>query len=143
MACTIKITGILQIAITDRVMIEKIKCMQSSLPVEANWLDSSDLHITLVHQKYIKPNKQKFDKLDLIPPIFELDDKLYMVQRSNKTSWIALVKDQHSMQEYVNSVLESVELPLNPENRVYHASLANLTGNPFHSVGDVSWDDIK
>lgn len=138
----VKHTGILKLTLDDNAL-EHVVQLTRTLPEHANRLSSHDLHVTLVHQNILKPHKKMLQTLELPPgPRAVLGDETFMIERSDRTSWIALVKNWEEMQEYVNAVMILLGEPLNPEKRVFHVSLANLSGSPFASVGDVKHSDI-
>lgn len=58
------------------------------------------------------------------------------MEREGKKSLFVLVNEQDALKAYMDNLGPSlgIELQIEP-NRVYHVSLANLTGNPMDSVG--------
>ena len=109
--------GILMIKINSSDFAE-VKALQSDLPEDAVPLDQEDLHVTLLHQSTLKPFVDQLEKVDLpVAPRIKL-------------------KNQDEMKNYVQKVMELLgSQNTNPEpERVFHISLANLTGNPGDSV---------
>lgn len=79
------------------------------------------------------------------PPPLLLGERVFKVERPHlkRASWIVLCQQQEDFRHYVNKVLLQFGLSPDPEpRRVYHVSLANLKGDPFMSVGDVSVSDL-
>ena len=111
--------------------------MQSVLPDNAVLLDEKDLHVTLVHQSILKPfRKQIKDMTFPPPPPIVLEDDIWERQSLDKKSWAVRLVNQEEMREYVKNIMEMLgSQNTNPEpERVFHVSLANLTGNPHDSV---------
>ena len=111
--------------------------MQSVLPDDAIILDEEDLHVTLVHQSILKPfRKQIKDMTFPPPPPIVLEDDIWERQSLDKKSWAVRLVNQEEMREYVKNIMEMLgSQNTNPEpERVFHVSLANLTGNPHDSV---------
>lgn len=145
---TLELTGILQC----RILLEKrdlqFEALFKQLPDEAEMVD--ELHITLAHQKIITPAQISNSEWRLIRP--ELSDRLPLVEfgtlvhainRGKKRSWIVLLENQMEWRRFVNKCMTVLGLILNPEPyRIYHITLANLTGSPFDSVGDIDVSDF-
>ena len=111
--------------------------MQSVLPDDAIILDEEDLHVTLVHQSILKPfRKQIKDMTFPPPPPIVLEDDIWERQSLDKKSWAVRLVNQEEKREYVKNIMEMLgSQNTNPEpERVFHVSLANLTGNPHDSV---------
>ena len=111
--------------------------MQSVLPADAILLDEEDLHVTLVHQSILKPfRKQIKDMTFPPPPPIVLEDDIWERQSLDKKSWAVRLVNQEEMREYVKNIMEMLgSQNTNPEpERIFHVSLANLTGNPHDSV---------
>ena len=143
----VKFTGILKLSLDDEAL-GRVKELWTRLPQRARPLSEDNLHVTLVHQKILRPFKDFMAGL-ILPegPRVDLDDKsIYEIERSDRRSWIVLVKNQDEMREYVRGISDMLTAGLNGakivEDRVFHVSLANLDGSPFASVGDVRWADV-
>ena len=111
--------------------------MQSVLPDDAILLGEEDLHVTLIHQSILKPfRKQIKDMTFPPPPPIVLEDDIWERQSLDKKSWAVRLVNQEEMREYVKNIMEMLgSQNTNPEpERVFHVSLANLTGNPHDSV---------
>ncbi len=111
--------------------------MQSVLPDDAILLGEEDLHVTLIHQSILKPfRKQIKDMTFPPPPPIVLEDDIWERQSLDKKSWAVRLVNQEEMREYVKNIMEMLgSQNTNPEpERIFHISLANLTGNPHDSV---------
>lgn len=141
----VKFTGILKLTL-DEAALASVRTLWTTLPSSARPLAVEDLHVTLIHQRHLKPFKSFLSGFSFPEgPSVKLGRKAFMIKRPDRTSWIALIEDQKSLQEYVHGINEIMLAKFNmriDENRVFHVSLANMDGNPFASVGDVNWDDV-
>ena len=128
--------GILKASPNESV-ISQLKTLQSFLPEEAVRIEPHNLHVTLIHQSILKPFSEQLKELDLpdAPPII-LDDEVFQRKSPGKKSWAVRLVNQDEMREYVQNIMEMLgSQNTNPEpERVFHVSLANLTGNPHDSV---------
>jgi len=141
------------------VPIDEVSGFFDELPERAKRLKDDAFHITLLHQKYAKPNSMLFASvlglLDtrlehlkvpfLDPPKLWLGSQVHHVARQGpeKEAWIVLCANQDSWRRYVNKLLYAIGDLAEPEpRRVYHATIANLKGDPFSSIGDVCVDDL-
>jgi hypothetical protein len=149
----VEFTGILQCKIAPgEVEDPRLKTLIEQLPEEAKVIDG--LHVTLVHQHYLKPMKRSIELTanfepqtgSMWPPFIpevDLGERIHIVERGKKKAWIVLMRNQFEWRAYVNRCMAMLGLPTNPEPyRVYHITLANLTGKPFDSVGDVDVSDF-
>lgn len=139
----VKLTGILKLEL-DPEALEHVRRLQAALPPGAKPLAEHDIHVTLVHQRIMK--KIAFMLTDgpwETGPTIQLADKIHQIDRQDRRSWIALVKNQREVREFVDGFLSPFDASVDREpGRVFHVSLANLDGSPFASVGDVRWDDV-
>ena len=102
-------------------------------------LTGKDLHITLASGPEWKKEKNRI-QLPVPEPDFRIDleDPRKITQR-NRTSWYSRVRQQKEMSQYVKDILGKV-----PNlNRIYHVSLANMTGRVGDSVAMVEHKQIK
>tara|TARA_R100001086_G_scaffold241171_1_gene167902 strand:- start:809 stop:1258 length:450 start_codon:yes stop_codon:yes gene_type:complete len=132
----VKLQGILKIELPP-IIISEIDALRAMLPEEAVRLRPEDLHVTLVHQSILKPFKKQLKHLKLPdPPEIILDDQVFERTSPGKKSWAVRLSNQQEMREYVKNIMEMLgSQNTNPEpERVFHVSLANLTGNPHDSV---------
>ena len=121
----------------DASILPQLKSLQSFLPEEAIRLNPEDLHITLIHQSILKPFRKEIEKIELPEaPKAILDDEVFERKSPGKKSWAVRLINQEEMREYVKNIMEMLGSEnTNPEpERVFHISLANLTGNPHDSV---------
>jgi hypothetical protein len=132
----VKYQGILKLSLSPDA-ISQAKEMQASLPEEAIKLQDKHLHVTLIHQSVLKPFRKQIKSLELPPPPeVYLDNEIWIRETPEKKSWAVRVINQDEMRNYVSEVMRLLgSQNTNPEpERVFHVSLANLTGNPHHSV---------
>jgi hypothetical protein len=133
---TVKYGGILMIK-PSNIIVSELEALQLMLPEEAVKLSPEDLHVTLIHQSILKPFRKEIKSLDLpiAPPII-LDDEVFERKSPGKKSWAVRLVNQNEMREYVSGVMKSLgSNNASPEpERVFHISLANLTGEPRDSV---------
>lgn len=157
----LKLSGILSMTLGEE-GIRKVHELQPQLPPEAKPLADKDLHVTL--WKLTPTERKRLEEMlplltapGIVPDEVWPQDRLYRVERPSvkladgktsraRTSWIALVKPHNSfnrLRDLVRglSLLSGLELSDYENERPFHISIANLTGNPFDSVGDVTWDD--
>lgn len=128
--------GILKISLSPKT-ISQVEAFQNMLPEEAIRLDPKNLHVTLVHQSILKPFRDQLKDINL-PPAPEpiVDDEVFVRTSPGKKSWAVRLVNQQEMREYVKNIMDLIgSQNTNPEpERVFHVSLANLTGNPHDSV---------
>jgi hypothetical protein len=132
----VKYSGILKLN-PSHIVLSELEALQAILPERAIRLESEDLHVTLVHQSYLKPFQSEIKKMKMpTPPPIILDDEIYERTSPGKRSWAVRLKNQNQMREYVKDVMGLIGSPnLDPEpERRFHVSLANLTGIPKDSV---------
>ena len=132
----VKYQGILKLSLSPDA-ISQAKEMQANLPEEAIKLQDKHLHVTLIHQSVLKPFRKQIKNLELPPPPeVSLDNEIWVRETPEKKSWAVRVINQDEMRNYVSEVMRLLgSQNTNPEpERVFHVSLANLTGNTHHSV---------
>lgn len=132
----VKYSGILKINPTPLV-ISELEALQVILPEEAMRLSKKALHVTLVHQSILEPFEKQIKNMEFpIPPPIILEDEIWRRESPGKTSWAVRLENQDEMREYVDQIMKMLNSPnTDPEpERVFHISLANLTGNPKDSV---------
>lgn len=138
---TAKFTGILKLVPSTETL-EELRLLSETLPEEAVLLSDDKLHVTLVHQSHLKPYRSALKALSdagelPVPPKAvlkkEWDEKLN--DDLGRRSWSIELVNQDVMRGYVNEVMTMIGGQPDPEpERVFHISLANLTGNPGDSV---------
>jgi hypothetical protein len=141
----VKFSGILKIMPSPEI-ISAIDSLLQTLPPEAVPMPADKWHVTLVHQGILKPFRKELKRLDKAgqlpppPPVNidpEVDHRVGIApgMDMDRQSWVVWISNQGELAAYVNRVMELVGGPANPEpNRVFHISIANLTGNPGDSV---------
>ena len=132
----VKYQGILKLGLSPNVLSEA-EVIQAMLPEEAVRLDKDDLHVTLIHQSILKPFRKQIKEISFPePPPVILEDDVWERQDMGKVSWAVRVANQDEMRGCVEQVMKLLgSQNTNPEpERVFHVSLANLTGNPHDSV---------
>ena len=132
----VKYSGILKVKPTN-IIISELEAFQAILPEEAVRLPEKALHVTLVHQNILKPFRKQIKDMEFpTPPPIRLEDEIWIRQSPGKTSWAVRLENQDEMRDYVGQVMEILGSPnTDPEpERVFHISLANLTGEVRDSV---------
>ena len=132
----VKYQGILKMGLSP-IVVAEVEAMQAMLPEEAIRLGEKDLHVTLIHQSVLKPFRNQIKNMELpSPPPVILEDDVWNRESMGKKSWAVRLKNQEEMREYVKNIMGLLgSQNTNPEpERVFHVSLANLTGNPHDSV---------
>lgn len=134
-------SGILKVSLTPEA-VKKVEELQNQIirkNRDAVKLAEDALHVTAVHQSFMKPFKKELKTLDLPDapdPIISNDVEIETKEGGGKKSWAIKIENQEEMRNYVKQIMEllgSDNLDPEPE-RVFHISLANLTGNPHDSV---------
>jgi len=139
----IKFSGILKLMPSPSVLAE-IESLIVSLPPEAMLIPQDKWHVTLVHQSILKPFRKELKQLakeGLLPEPPDIiidraiDHRVEISPETEKQSWVVWIENQAELSSYVSQVMEIVGAPSNPEpTRVFHISVANLTGNTGDSV---------
>ena len=127
----------------------QVEKLLAGLPKEAIPIRSEVRHVSLIHQRILKPHRKelkglyKAGKLPGTPPSIKLGPKAHKVSRGGRTSWFAVIANGAEVRRYVNAFMQEIGGAANPEpDRLYHVSIANLTGARKDSVGDVSKGDV-
>ena len=137
----VKFSGILKLMPDEKVISELSKIIET-LPDEAVPLAEKNLHVTLVHQSILKPYRKKLKQMSKqgqLPaaPVPILSSKVVVKTNDElqRKSWAVRLENQDEMRQYVNDIMAMLGAEPNPEpQRVFHFSLANLTGSPGDSV---------
>ena len=132
--------GILKIKLSD----EQISFIeQLELPSEAIRLKQKYLHVTLIHQAFLKEYrpllKEKSKRGELLEaPSVRLENivEVRTDELLGRKSWVVWVQNQLDLRSYVERFMEDLTGTRSfPEpDRVFHVSIANLTGNRGDSV---------
>ena len=133
--------GILKIKLSD----EQVSFIeQLELPPEAVRLKKKYLHVTLIHQSFLKPFKAELKNRSkdywsiFAPPRIVFADRVEVRvdEELGRKSWVLWLENQDELREYVKTIMDSLTgegFDPEPERR-YHVSVANLTGNRGDSV---------
>ena len=124
--------GILKVKPNPTQLIEIQNRVLSAYP-DLKPLPQDKLHVTMLHQKLAKPLAAA-----TIPPLnTELSfnpSEVYLVERDGRKSVFAVVNEQKPIKDYMMNLSQMLSVAMEP-NRVYHVTVANLTGNVADSVG--------
>lgn len=114
-----------------------------------------DLHITLIHQFLTKQLQLGFSQhgewihvgpsqMPIMVPVPRFGERIVEVRRGDRRSWLLVIKNQEHFRVFNRMLCTTVGAPfLEPEPyRVFHCTVANLTGNPMDSVGDIEVGDL-
>ena len=114
-----------------------------AVPIPPNMKPVDASHVTLLSRELSRAGRDKLESMDLscLPPFPALTwGPAYLADNGKKCS---LVRDAREQEEVAHWVALAVHrLGLGPEDvrldpsRVYHVSVANMTGSPFDSVAD-------
>lgn len=129
-----EVTGILKVKPEPSELLNLQQKVLEKFP-DLKPLSPDKLHVTMLHQKFAKP----LAKLTLPPLAANLtfDPKqVYLIEREGKKSVFVVVNEQEALKQYMAHLGPSLGIELITEpGRVFHVTLANLTGNPADSVG--------
>ena len=139
----IKVESILKWKIEGPIL-KKIKMIRSQIlnkNSDAVALSDEDLHVTLASGPGWQKLKSKVKASDLDEPDFSIDiePNFIVMEQGPKKSWYIRMKGQLDWKEYVMDLLQGTH----DARRVYHISIANLTGNKLDSVAMVEDRDYK
>ncbi len=107
-------------------------------------LQPDKMHLTLAHQSVFKDKEVAKKLKELIAsntlkiPEIKLGEVVIKIgegdQQGRKT-WAVKIENQKDFKDFVDDIKQKVGSTVNePQERVFHFSLANLTGNPGDSV---------
>ena len=104
-------------------------------------ISDNDLHITLAAGAGWQKLRSRIKANDIDEPEFsiDIDPTVKILEKGGKKSWYVRMKDQQDCKEYVMDSLQGTY----DFGRIYHISLANLTGNKLDSVAMVEDRDYK
>ena len=104
-------------------------------------ISDNDLHITLAAGTGWQKLKSRIKAKDIDEPEFSMDinPTVKVIEKGGSKSWYVKLKNQQDWKEYVMDSLQGTY----DSGRVYHISLANLTGNKEDSVAMVEDRDYK
>ena len=132
--------GVLKLALSE----EQISFIeQLDLPLEAIRLKNKYLHVSLIHQTFLKEyrpvlkEKNKRGELLEAPSVILGNDvEARIDEELGRKSWVLWLENQEEICDYVERFMEDLtgkRFDPEPERR-YHVSIANLTGNKGDSV---------
>ena len=133
----IKVESILKWKVEGPIL-KKLKMIRSQIlnkNEDAVAIPDSELHITLASGEGWRSIRRQAKASDFDEPEFKIDvEPTYnTIERGGNKSWYVKMKDQQNWKEYVMDLLQGTHDP----KRVYHISLANLTGKVNDSVSIV------
>ena len=104
-------------------------------------ISDNDLHITLAAGAGWQKLRSRIKANDIDEPEFsiDIDPTVKVMERGGSKSWYVKLKNQQDWKEYVMDALQGTY----DSGRVYHISIANLTGNKMDSVPMVEDRDYK
>ena len=139
----VKVESILKWKLEGPVL-KKIKMMRAQIlnkNEDAVALPDSDLHVTLASGPGWKEIRRQVKASDFDEPDFKIDIEptFKVMEQGGRKSWYVRMKDQRNWKEYVMDLLQGTHDP----RRVYHVSIANLTGKIGDSIPMVEDRDYK
>jgi len=139
----VKVESILKWKLEGPVL-KKIKLLRSQIlskNEDAIALPDDDLHVTLASGPGWKEIRRQAKASDFDEPEFKIDIEptFKVMEQGGKKSWYVKMKDQRNWKEYVMDLLQGTH----DARRVYHVSIANLTGKVGDSIGMVEERDYK
>ena len=125
-------------------ILKKIKLMRSQIlskNEDAVAIPDGDLHVTLASGSGWQDMRKRVKASDFDEPEFKIDiePSFKVLEKGGKKSWYVRMKDQRNWKEYVMDLLQGTH----DTRRVYHISLANLTGKVVDSIAMVEDRDYK
>ena len=104
-------------------------------------ISDNDLHITLAAGTGWQKLRSRIKANDIDEPEFsiDIDPAVKVIEKGGSKSWYVKLKNQQDWKEYVMDSLQGTY----DSGRVYHISLANLTGNKIDSVAMAEDRDYK
>jgi len=148
--------GSLMLMLTESSYDNLTKIRLPQTDAAAGLIEIESKHMTLLSGKQLKAykeihgvsNKQMkneikdiISKVDL-PEQYPFPDQLRLgvaVREDNITAFLIVV-NQNEMQAYLNMITDKLGIPR--VERYFHISVANLTGNPADSIGDINKGDV-
>ena len=139
----IKVESILKWTIEGS-LLKKLKMVRAQIlskNSDAVAISDNDLHITLAAGTGWQKLRSRIKAKDIDEPEFsiDIDPTVKVIEKGGSKSWYVKLKNQQDWKEYVMDSLQGTY----DSGRVYHISLANLTGNKEDSVAMVEDRDYK
>ena len=116
-------------------LLKKLKMVRAQIlskNSDAVAISDNDLHITLAAGTGWQKLRSRIKAKDIDEPEFsiDIDPTVKVIEKGGSKSWYVKLKNQQDWKEYVMDSLQGTY----DSGRVYHISLANLTGNKVDSV---------
>ena len=132
----VKVESVLKLSLTGQPLFAAKRMQKKLDDPDAVTLSEKDLHVTLAAGPEWKKLRNNV-KTPMPDPKFKIDfTDPQKVTHGNRTSWYVKIKQLKDMDNYVKEILGTVPNP----DRVYHVSLANLTGKIGDSVALVEFE---
>jgi|TARA_Y100000034_G_scaffold22178_1_gene25563 hypothetical protein len=130
----IKVESILKWTVEGS-LLKKLKLIRSQVLSKnpaAVAIPDKDLHVTLAAGPGWKKFKNQFKNIDFDEPDFKMDiePNFKSITKGPKESWYIKMKNQQEWKDYVTDLFQENIDP----SRIFHVSLANLTGKVGDSV---------
>ena len=125
-------------------LLKKLKMVRAQIlskNSDAVAISDNDLHITLAAGAGWQKLRSRIKAKDIDEPEFsiDIDPTVKVMEKGGSKSWYVKLKNQQDWKEYVMDSLQGTY----DSGRVYHISIANLTGNKMDSVPMVEDRDYK
>ena len=125
-------------------LLKKLKMVRAQIlskNSDAVAISDNDLHITLAAGAGWQKLRSRIKANDIDEPEFsiDIDPTVKVMEKGGSKSWYVKLKNQQDWKEYVMDALQGTY----DSGRVYHISIANLTGNKMDSVPMVEDRDYK
>jgi len=139
----IKVESILKWTVEGS-LLKKLKMVRAQIlskNSDAVAISDNDLHITLAAGAGWQKLRSRIKANDIDEPEFsiDIDPTVKVMEKGGSKSWYVKLKNQQDWKEYVMDSLQGTF----DSGRVYHISIANLTGNKMDSVPMVEDRDYK
>ena len=139
----IKVESILK-WIIEGSLLKKLKMVRAQIlskNSDAVAISDNDLHITLAAGTGWQKLRSRIKANDIDEPEFsiDIDPTVKVMEKGGSKSWYVKLKNQQDWKEYVMDSLQGTY----DSGRVYHISIANLTGNKMDSVAMIEDRDYK
>ena len=130
----IKVESILKWTVEGS-LLKKLKLVRSQIlskNSDAVEISDKDLHVTLAARTGWKKFRSQFKNIDFDEPDFKMDiePNFKVIEKGTSKSWYIKMKNQQDWKDYVTDLFQEKIEP----GRIFHISLANLTGKVNDSV---------
>jgi len=130
----IKVESILKWTVEGS-LLKKLKLIRSQIlskNSDAVAISDKDLHITLTAGSGWNKFRSQFKNIDFDEPDFnmDIDPNFKVIEKGTSKSWYIKMKKQQNWKDYVMDLFQENIDP----GRIFHISLANLTGKVGDSV---------